>query len=41
MLAIIHAVVDAMHKEDKLADGIALVLDSLAAELERARTALG
>ena len=41
LLAIVHAAVDTMHRDDKLADGIALTLDHLAAELETAQQALG
>ena len=41
LLAIIHTGIDALPAESRLADGIALVLDHLADELSRARTALG
>ena len=41
LLQIIHVAIDALPTENKLADGIALTLDNLAVELDRARTALG
>ena len=41
LLAIIYAGIDALPPESRLADGIALALDHLAEELDRARTALG
>ena len=41
LLAIIHTGIDALPAESRLADGIALALDHLAEELDRARTALG
>ena len=41
LLAIIHAGIDALPAESRLADGIALALDHLAEELDRAAQALG
>ena len=41
LLAIIYAGIDALPAESRLADGIALALDHLAEELDRATAALG
>ena len=41
LLQILHVAIDALPAENKLADGIALVMDNLGEELDRARTALG
>ena len=41
LLAIIYAGIDALPAESRLADGLGLVIDQLAEELDRARTALG
>lgn len=41
LLAIIHTGIDALPGDCPLADGLGLVIDHLADELSRARTALG
>ena len=41
LLQILHVAIDALPEECRLADGIALVMDNLGAELDRARQALG
>lgn len=40
LLQILHAGIDALPAESRLADGIGLVIDQLAEELDRARQAL-
>lgn len=41
LLAIIHTGIDALPAESRLADGLGLVIDQLAEELDRATAALG